>query len=107
MKTENQTYQLIASEFAWEVSEGKVINAWGFNQSLPGPTLRARKGDTVVVKVKNELRESTVIHWHGIQLPAEMDGTNSVQRPIAPGEEFEYRFVVPDAGTFWYHSHHN
>ena len=107
MKTENQTYQLIASEFAWEVSEGKVINAWGFNQSVPGPTLRARKGDTVVVKVKNELRESTVIHWHGIQLPAEMDGTDSVQRLIAPGEEFEYRFVVPDAGTFWYHSHHN
>lgn len=61
----------------------------------------------MVIRVKNDLKESTVIHWHGIQLPAGMDGTDSVQRPIAPGEEFEYRFVVPDAGTFWYHSHLN
>lgn len=107
MKTETQTYQLTASEFEWEISEGKTINAWGFNQSVPGPTLRARKGDTLVVKVKNELKESTVIHWHGIQLPSAMDGTDAVQKPIAPGEEFEYRFTVPDAGTFWYHSHQN
>ncbi|HEY0652891.1 MAG TPA: multicopper oxidase family protein [Chryseosolibacter sp.] len=107
MKTETQTYQLTASEFEWEISEGNTIKAWGFNQAVPGPTLRARKGDTLVVKVKNDLEESTVIHWHGIQLPSEMDGTDSVQRPIEPGEEFEYRFVVPDAGTFWYHSHQN
>lgn len=107
MKTETQTYQLTASEFEWKISEGKTIKAWGFNQSVPGPTLRARKGDTLVVKVKNDLKESTVIHWHGIQLPSEMDGTDSVQRPTEPGEEFEYRFVVPDAGTFWYHSHQN
>lgn len=107
MKTETQTYQLTASEFQWEISEGKTITAWGFNQSVPGPTLRARKGDTLVIKVKNDLKESTVIHWHGIQLPSAMDGTDSVQKPIAPGEEFEYRFVVPDAGTFWYHSHQN
>jgi FtsP/CotA-like multicopper oxidase with cupredoxin domain len=107
MKTATQTYQLTASEFQWKLSDAKTINAWGFNQSVPGPTLRAKKGDTLVVKVKNDLKESTVIHWHGIQLPAEMDGTDSVQRPIAPGEEFEYRFIVPDAGTFWYHSHQN
>jgi FtsP/CotA-like multicopper oxidase with cupredoxin domain len=48
-----------------------------------------------------------MIHWHGIRLPAVMDGTGEVQSPILPGEEFEYRFIVPDAGTFWYHSHHN
>src|SRR5688572_16758384 len=107
MKTTIRTYQLTASEFQWKLSDDKTINAWGFNQSVPGPTLRARKGDTLIVKVKNELKESTVVHWHGIQLPAEMDGTDSVQRPIAPGEEFEYRFKVPDAGTFWYHSHQN
>lgn len=101
------TYQLTASEFNWNVSEGKTIKAFGFNQSVPGPTLRAAQGDTIVVKVKNDLAEPTVIHWHGIRLPAEMDGTDSVQRPIGPGEEFEYRFMVPDAGTFWYHSHHN
>ena len=107
MKTKTQIYQLTASEFQWKLSNDKTIKAWGFNQSVPGPTLKARKGDTMIVKVKNDLKESTVIHWHGIQLLSEMDGTDSVQRPIAPGEEFEYRFVVPDAGTFWYHSHQN
>jgi len=107
MKTTIQTYQLTASEFQWKLSDDKTINAWGFNQSVPGPTLRAQKGDTMIVKVKNDLKESTVIHWHGIQLQADMDGTDSVQTPIAPGQEFEYRFVVPDAGTFWYHSHQN
>ena len=107
MKTKTQIYQLTASEFQWKLSNDKTIKAWGFNQSVPGPTLKARRGDTMIVKVKNDLKESTVIHWHGIQLLSEMDGTDSVQRPIAPGEEFEYRFVVPDAGTFWYHSHQN
>jgi FtsP/CotA-like multicopper oxidase with cupredoxin domain len=107
MKTNTQTYQLTVSEFEWQLSDNRKISAWGFNGSVPGPTLRANKNDTVIVKVKNELREPTVIHWHGIQLSSDMDGTDSVQRPIAPGEEFEYRFVVPDAGTFWYHSHQN
>jgi FtsP/CotA-like multicopper oxidase with cupredoxin domain len=64
------------------------------------------KGDTLVVRVKNELPEPTIVHWHGIQLPASMDGTGEAQKPIQPGETFEYRFTVPDAGTFWYHSHH-
>jgi FtsP/CotA-like multicopper oxidase with cupredoxin domain len=86
---------------------GKTVEAWGFNNQLPGPLLRARKGDTLEVKVKNNLPEPTLIHWHGIRLPASMDGTGEVQKPIEPGEEFTYRFVVPDAGTFWYHSHAN
>src|SRR5688572_3174961 len=100
-------YQLTVSEFDWKISDQKTIKAWGFNNSLPGPVLKARKGDTMVIKVKNNLNEPTVVHWHGIRLPASMDGTDSVQRPIEPGEEFEYRFSVPDAGTFWYHSHQN
>jgi len=57
--------------------------------------------------VKNNLQEPTVVHWHGIRLPASMDGTGNTQTLIPPGEEFEYKFVVPDAGTFWYHSHQN
>ena len=100
-------YHFTASEFDWQVSEHKTIRALGFNKQLPGPVINAKKGDTVVVRVKNELNESTIIHWHGIQLPAQMDGTGESQKPIEPGEEYEYRFVVPDAGTFWYHSHHN
>ena len=101
------TYQLEASQFPWEIADGKTISAWGFNQQVPGPSIRARKGDTVVVKVKNNLSEPTMIHWHGIRLPSSMDGTGDVRKPIQPGEEFEYKFAVPDAGTFWYHSHAN
>jgi FtsP/CotA-like multicopper oxidase with cupredoxin domain len=51
--------------------------------------------------------QSTTIHWHGLRVPADMDGTEAVQPPVEPGGTFEYRFVVPDAGTFWYHSHVN
>jgi FtsP/CotA-like multicopper oxidase with cupredoxin domain len=57
--------------------------------------------------VKNNLSQATTIHWHGVRVPAEMDGTEAVQRSVGPGETFEYRFVVPDAGTYWYHSHAN
>jgi FtsP/CotA-like multicopper oxidase with cupredoxin domain len=101
------SYELEASIFQWEIAEGKTVEAWGFNKQLPAPLLRAKKGDTLEVKVKNNLPEPTLIHWHGIRLPASMDGTGEVQKPIEPGEEFTYRFVVPDAGTFWYHSHVN
>jgi FtsP/CotA-like multicopper oxidase with cupredoxin domain len=100
-------YLLEASEFNWEIAAGKTVKAWGFNNQLPGPVLKAHKGDTLVIKVKNNLSEPTIVHWHGIRLPAVMDGTDGVQRPIEPGEEFTYNFIVPDAGTFWYHSHYN
>lgn len=107
MKPAIHTYELIASEFDWQIADGRTIKAWGFNNMVPGPSITAKKGDTVVVKVTNNLRESTVIHWHGIRLASNMDGTDDVQSPIRPGEAFEYRFEVPDAGTFWYHSHEN
>lgn len=100
-------YDFEASAFAWDIAPGKTIEAWGFNKQLPGPVIRAKKGDTVVVRLTNRLHEPTMIHWHGLRIPASMDGTGAVQKPIQPGESFEYRFVVPDAGTFWYHSHAN
>lgn len=100
-------YSFEAGEFDWEIAPGKTVRAWGFNNQLPGPAIKASKGDIVRVKVKNNLNEPTIIHWHGIRLLASMDGTDAVQRPIQPEEEFEYRFEVPDAGTFWYHSHFN
>ncbi len=107
MKNNQVHYHLTAGEFIWQIDTEKAIKAWGFNQSLPGPVLRANKGDELIVHVKNTLSEPTLIHWHGVRLPAGMDGTGDVQSPIQPGESFDYRFVVPDAGTFWYHSHVN
>lgn len=100
-------YNLEAGAFNWEIAPGKTIEAWGFNKQLPGPELRANVGDTLVVRLTNHLQEPTMIHWHGLRIPAAMDGTGAVQTPVAPGEVFEYRFVLPDAGTFWYHSHAN
>jgi FtsP/CotA-like multicopper oxidase with cupredoxin domain len=107
MQHKTHYYELTASEFDWKLSQTKTIKAWGFNQTVPGPLIKAKKGDTLAITVKNELPEATVVHWHGIRLPASMDGTGEVQKPIQPGESFTYQFEVPDAGTFWYHSHQN
>jgi len=99
--------ELEARETTWEIAPGRTVSAWGYQGMVPGPTIVARVGDTLVARLVNRLPEPTVIHWHGLRLPAAMDGTESVQRAVQPGESFEYRFVLPDAGTFWYHSHAN
>ncbi len=98
---------LDAREFEWEFSAGRRTRAWGFNGTIPGPTIKARVGDVLEIRLTNHLNEPTAIHWHGLRVPAAMDGTDMVQRPVAPGETFTYRFLVPDAGTFWYHPHVN
>ena len=77
------------------------------NRSLPAPTLRWREGDTVTLRVSNTLSEDDAsIHWHGILLPANMDGVPGLSFDgIGPGETYVYRFHVRQAGTYWYHSH--
>jgi FtsP/CotA-like multicopper oxidase with cupredoxin domain len=99
--------ELEAREFDWEFAPGQSIPGFGFNGVAPGPVIEANIGDTIEVRLTNSLPEPTIVHWHGIRLPAEMDGTGAAQQPVEPGATFTYRFVVPDAGTFWYHSHHN
>ncbi len=76
------------------------------NGGLPGPLLRWREGDTVNLQVSNRLRQVSSIHWHGILLPANMDGVPGMSFDgIAPGEAYHYRFRLRQAGTYWYHSH--
>lgn len=99
--------ELDARETTWEIAPGRTVAAWGYQGMVPGPTIVGRVGDTLVAHLVNHLPEATVIHWHGLRLPAAMDGTESVQRLVQPGERFTYRFALPDAGTFWYHSHAN
>jgi FtsP/CotA-like multicopper oxidase with cupredoxin domain len=99
--------ELEARETSWEIAPGRTVSAWGYEGSIPGPTIIAHVGDTLVAHLVNNLPESTSIHWHGLRLPASMDGTQLVQVLVQPGDEFEYRFKLPDAGTFWYHSHAN
>lgn len=79
----------------------------GFIDSFPGPTLRIAQGATFRASVENGLQDGTLVHWHGLRLPNRMDGVNVLtQEVIPPGRSFDYRFKVPDAGTFWYHSHY-
>jgi FtsP/CotA-like multicopper oxidase with cupredoxin domain len=100
-------YSLEASEVEWEIAPGRIVRGYGFNGQVPGPVLEAKQGVPLEVEFTNRLPEPTVIHWHGLRIPAAMDGTEVVQRPIQPGETFTYRFTPPDAGTFWYHPHFN
>lgn len=79
---------------------------WTYDGIEPGPVLRVRQGTPFRATVENQLAETTTVHWHGIRLPNAMDGVPGLtQKPIAPGEHFDYAFIPPDAGTYWYHSH--
>ncbi|WP_375737852.1 copper resistance system multicopper oxidase [Pseudomonas boanensis] len=85
---------------------GTPRTAKTINGSLPAPLLRWREGDTVTLRVRNRLDEDTSIHWHGIILPANMDGVPGLSfHGIAPDGMYEYRFQVKQHGTYWYHSH--
>ncbi|MFL9815067.1 copper resistance system multicopper oxidase [Stutzerimonas sp. VN223-3] len=85
---------------------GRERTAMAINGSIPGPLLRWREGDTVTLRVHNRLLQNTSIHWHGILLPANMDGVPGFSfAGIAPDGMYEYRFKVKQSGTYWYHSH--
>src|SRR5688572_13231600 len=89
-----------------EIAPGVRTEAWTYNGGLPGPLIRARKGDRIIVHFSNRLPHSTTVHWHGVQVPIEMDGVpGASQPPVETGGTFTYDFVVPDAGLFWYHPH--
>ena len=99
--------QLEAREVEWEMAPGLTVTGYGLNGRIPGPVIEAKQGVPLAIRLTNNLPEPTVIHWHGLRVPAAMDGTEDVQHPAQPGETFTYRFTPPDAGTFWYHSHLN
>ena len=85
---------------------GNIRYAKTINSGLPGPLLRWKEGDTVTLRVKNRLKETTSIHWHGIILPANMDGVPGLSfHGIEPDDTYVYSFRVKQNGTYWYHSH--
>ena len=89
-----------------EIAPGMVINAWCYNGQTPGPTFETVEGDRVRIYVTNKLPEPTAVHWHGILLPAGMDGVQGLTQPgIPPGETFVYEFTLIQNGTQMYHSH--
>jgi FtsP/CotA-like multicopper oxidase with cupredoxin domain len=104
--------QLVATTTTVEYLDGKPAEVWAFQDgatqaapTIPGPTLIANLGDEVIVHFRNDLPAPTIIHWHGLRLPAMADGSNVTQAQIEPGKSYDYRFVVNDAGSFWYHPH--
>ncbi|HEY6109692.1 MAG TPA: multicopper oxidase family protein [Gemmatimonadales bacterium] len=84
---------------------GPAVNVFAYNGTVPGPTIDVREGDSVLIHFHNELPETSTVHWHGLHLPAGMDG--SVLDPIAPGTTHDYAFRLArgSAGTYWYHPH--
>jgi FtsP/CotA-like multicopper oxidase with cupredoxin domain len=96
---------LRAAPARMELLEGVETPVYAYNGGVPGPTLEVREGDRVVIRFRNDLPEPTTVHWHGLHLPVDSDG--SPFDPIAPGEEREYVFTIPpgSAGTYWYHPH--
>ena len=87
-------------------TDGRVTKAIGINGTVPGPLIRLREGERARLHVVNALDEESSIHWHGLLVPAGMDGVPGVAFPgIAPRSTFVYEFSVVQAGTYWYHSH--
>jgi len=85
---------------------GEERFATAINGSVPAPVLRWKEGDTVTLRVNNQLAEDTSIHWHGIILPPDQDGVPGISFDgIKPGESFTYQFKLNQSGTYWYHSH--
>jgi FtsP/CotA-like multicopper oxidase with cupredoxin domain len=97
--------EIEAAPLDFPLSEDKVITMLAYNGTVPGPLLQAKVGDEVIVHFRNALDEPTTVHWHGLRIPAEMDGNPRIQDPVEPGEGFEYRFVVEEPGSYWYHPH--
>jgi FtsP/CotA-like multicopper oxidase with cupredoxin domain len=105
-----KVYELTAEKIQWETEPGKKVEAWAYNGQVPGPQIRVKEGDKVRVVLHNKLSESTCIHFHGLELPNNMDGVPFItQPPVKPGQSFTYEFVVPagNQGSHMYHSHHN
>jgi zinc transporter ZupT len=101
-----KTIHLIAEVKPWTPAPDITVQAWTFNGTVPGPTIHVRQGDTLRVILTNHLPAPTTIHWHGMNVPAAMDGSPGFsQAPVQPGQSFIYQFVVQQPGTYIYHTH--
>jgi len=103
-----KTVHLTSSKFLWQFRDDQApVEVWGYNNQIPGPTLRFKAGDKVRIYYRNDLDEASSVHWHGLIVPNSMDGVALLtQPPVMPGETFVYEYKVPNTpGTFMYHAH--
>jgi len=99
-------FHLIAEPVLREFAPGMKAHLWGYNGTSPGPTIETVEGDKVRIFVTNRLPEHTAVHWHGLAVPAGMDGVGGVTQPhIPPGKTFVYEFETNESGSFMYHPH--
>ncbi|MDE2201834.1 MAG: multicopper oxidase domain-containing protein [Burkholderiaceae bacterium] len=99
-------FHLVAEPVEREFAPGMKGYLWGYNGQSPGPTIECVEGDRVRIFVTNKLPEHTTVHWHGMILPAGMDGVGGLSQPhIPPGKTFVYEFEMKKSGTFMYHPH--
>jgi FtsP/CotA-like multicopper oxidase with cupredoxin domain len=99
-------FHLVAEPVTREIAPGMTAHLWGYNGTSPGPTIETVEGDKVRIFVTNKLPEHTAVHWHGILLPAGMDGVGGVTQPhIPPNKTFVYEFETKESGSFMYHPH--
>lgn len=102
------TAEVVRTEFlpAASWADARIVDAWGYNGSVPGPTIEVLEGDRVRILFTNKLPEPTTPHWHGLEVPMSQDGVPGIGQPlIMPGETYTYEFTVHQHGTFFYHSH--
>ena len=99
-------FVLTAEVVEWEIMPGRTITGWGYNGSVPGPTIEAVEGDRVRIIFENKLPEPTAVHWHGLEVSMEQDGVPGLgMDPVLPGQTHVYDFTLHQHGTFFYHSH--
>ncbi|NKQ22475.1 multicopper oxidase family protein [Brevibacillus laterosporus] len=105
-RVDGKEFTITAQASNLKVSNELTLPVWTFNNSVPGPEIRVKVGDTVKINLKNELEEPVSIHWHGYPVPNDMDGIPGVtQDAVVPGKTFTYEFEATVPGTYWYHSH--
>ena len=103
-----KVFDLTCTVVPWDVTPDTMVDAWTYNDQVPGPEIRVTKGDMVRMVVKNELPESTAVHPHGVMVPNAMDDVPFLtQPPIRPGETFTYEFIARNPGSHMYHAHNN
>jgi manganese oxidase len=103
-----KVFEVTCTEGPWEIEPGRAVPAMMYNGMVPGPEIRVTEGDKVRIVCRNDMDQSTSIHFHGVLVPNSMDGVPYItQEPIKPGETFVYEFTTRNSGSHMYHSHHN
>jgi FtsP/CotA-like multicopper oxidase with cupredoxin domain len=106
MENGTKVFDIEASVIRWNILPDVSVEAYAYNHQVPGPRLQLTEGDHVRINFKNNLPESSTIHWHGLIVPNEMDGPAEItQKPVPPGGTYTYEFTVGQSGTYFYHSH--